>query len=65
LPDAQRSIAAIYRRDTRSSRQTRVSGHNRSRAELNQTSSLISAASARFDYLRAMAAFQFAVGDVH
>jgi outer membrane protein len=34
-------------------------------AELNQTSALITAASARFDYLRFMAAFQFALGDVH
>jgi outer membrane protein len=34
-------------------------------AELNQTSALITAASARFDYLRAMTAFQFAMGDVH
>jgi outer membrane protein len=34
-------------------------------AELNQTSALISAASARFDYLRAMNAFQFALGVVH
>lgn len=34
-------------------------------AELNQTSALINAASARFDYLRAMAAFQFALGDLH
>jgi outer membrane protein len=34
-------------------------------AELNQTSALITAASARFDYLRAMTAFQFAMGDLH
>jgi outer membrane protein len=34
-------------------------------AELNQTSALITAASARFDYLRAMTAFHFAMGDVH
>jgi len=34
-------------------------------AELNQTSALITAASARFDYLRSMAAFQFALGDLH
>jgi outer membrane protein len=34
-------------------------------AELNQTSALIEAASARFDYLRSMAAFQFALGDLH
>jgi len=34
-------------------------------AELDQTSALITAASARFDYLRAMTAFQFAMGDVH
>jgi outer membrane protein len=34
-------------------------------AELNQTSALITAASARFDYMRSMAAFQFALGDVH
>jgi outer membrane protein len=34
-------------------------------AELNQTSALITAASARFDYLRSMAAFAFALGDVH
>jgi len=34
-------------------------------AELNQTSALITAASARFDYLRSMAAFQFAMGDIH
>jgi outer membrane protein len=34
-------------------------------AELNQTSALITAASARFDYMRAMTAFQFAMGNVH
>jgi len=34
-------------------------------AELNQTSALITAASARFDYLRSMAAFRFALGDLH
>ena len=34
-------------------------------AELNQTSALITAASARFDYQRAVTAFQFAMGDVH
>ena len=34
-------------------------------AELNQTSALITAASARFDYMRSMAAFQFALGDLH
>lgn len=34
-------------------------------AELNQTSALIGAASARFDYLRSMTAFQFALGDLH
>jgi outer membrane protein len=34
-------------------------------AELNQTSALITAASARFDYLRAMTAFQFAMGNLH
>ncbi len=34
-------------------------------AELNQTSALIEAASARFDYLRSMSAFQFALGDLH
>ena len=34
-------------------------------AELNQTSSLITAATARFDYLRAMTAFQFAMGNLH
>lgn len=34
-------------------------------AELNQTSALITAASARFDYLRSMTAFQFALGDLH
>jgi outer membrane protein len=34
-------------------------------AELNQTSALITAASARFDYMRSMTAFQFALGDVH
>jgi outer membrane protein len=34
-------------------------------AELNQTSALITAASAEFDYLRSMAAFQFALGDLH
>jgi outer membrane protein len=33
-------------------------------AELDQTSALITAASARFDYLRAMTAFQFAMGNV-
>ena len=34
-------------------------------AELNQTSALITAASARYDYLRSMNAFQFALGDIH
>jgi outer membrane protein len=34
-------------------------------AELNQTSALITAASARFDYLRSMSAFRFALGDLH
>jgi len=34
-------------------------------AELNQTSALITAASARFDYQRAMTAFQFAMGNMH
>lgn len=34
-------------------------------AELNQTSALIGAASARFDYLRSITAFQFALGDMH
>jgi outer membrane protein len=34
-------------------------------AELNQTSALITGASARFDYLRSMTAFQFALGDLH
>ena len=34
-------------------------------AELNQTSALITAASARFDYLRTMTAFQFAMGNLH
>jgi outer membrane protein len=34
-------------------------------AELNQTSALITAASARFDYQRAMTAFQFAMGNLH
>lgn len=34
-------------------------------AELNQTSALITAASARFDYQRSMTAFQFAMGDLH
>lgn len=34
-------------------------------AELNQTSALITAASARFDYLRSMTAFRFALGDLH
>jgi outer membrane protein len=34
-------------------------------AELNQTSALIAAASARFDYLRSMSAFQFALGNLH
>jgi outer membrane protein len=33
-------------------------------AELNQTSALITAASARYDYLRSMTAFQFALGDL-
>jgi outer membrane protein len=33
-------------------------------AELNQTSALITAASARFDYQRAMTAFEFAMGNV-
>jgi outer membrane protein len=34
-------------------------------AELNQTSALITAASARFDYLRSMSAFRFALGNLH
>lgn len=34
-------------------------------AELNQTSALITAASARFDYLRSMTAFQFSLGELH
>jgi outer membrane protein len=34
-------------------------------AELNQTSALITAASARFDYLRSMTAFRFALGHLH
>ena len=34
-------------------------------AELNQTSALITAATARFDYQRAMTAFQFAMGNLH
>jgi outer membrane protein len=34
-------------------------------AELNQTSALITAAGARFDYLGSMTAFQFALGDLH
>jgi outer membrane protein len=34
-------------------------------AELNQTSALITAASARFDYLRSMSAFQFTLGNLH
>jgi outer membrane protein len=34
-------------------------------AELDQTSALITAASARFDYLRSMTAFRFALGDLH
>jgi outer membrane protein len=34
-------------------------------AELNQTSALITAASARFDYQRAMTAFEFAMGNLH
>lgn len=34
-------------------------------AELNQTSALITAASARFDYQRTMTAFEFAMGNVH
>ena len=34
-------------------------------AELNQTSALIAAASARFDYQRAMTAFEFAMGNLH
>jgi outer membrane protein len=34
-------------------------------AELNQTSALITAASARFDYQRSMTAFLFALGDLH
>jgi outer membrane protein len=34
-------------------------------AELNRTSALITAASARFDYQRAMTAFQFAIGNMH
>jgi outer membrane protein len=34
-------------------------------AELSQTSALITAASARFDYQRAMTAFEFAMGNLH
>jgi outer membrane protein len=34
-------------------------------AELNQTSALITAASARFDYQRSITAFQFALGGLH
>jgi len=34
-------------------------------AELNQTSALITAASARFDYQRAITAFQFTTGNLH
>lgn len=34
-------------------------------AELNQTSALITAASARYDYLRSMTTFEFAQGDLH
>jgi outer membrane protein len=34
-------------------------------AELNQTSALITAASTRYNYLRAIAALQYAVGDLH
>jgi outer membrane protein len=34
-------------------------------AELNQTSALITAASARFDYQRATTAFDFAMGNLH
>jgi outer membrane protein len=34
-------------------------------AELNQTSALITAATTRFDYLHAMTAFQFAMGNLH
>jgi outer membrane protein len=34
-------------------------------AELNQTSALITAASAKFDYQRAMTAFEFAMGNLH
>ncbi len=34
-------------------------------AELNQTSALITAATTRFDYLRSMTAFQFAMGNLH
>jgi outer membrane protein len=34
-------------------------------AELNQTSALITAATARFDYLRAMTDLQFAVGNLY
>jgi len=34
-------------------------------AELNQTSALITGATARFDYLRAMTAFRFAMGNLH
>jgi outer membrane protein len=34
-------------------------------AELNQTSALITAATTRFDYLQAMTAFQFAMGNLH
>jgi len=32
---------------------------------LNQTSALITAASARFDYQRAITAFQFTTGNLH
>jgi outer membrane protein len=34
-------------------------------AELNQTSALITGATVQFDYLRAMTAFQFAIGNLH
>jgi len=34
-------------------------------AEMNQTSALIGAASARYDYQRSMTAFQFVLGDLH
>jgi outer membrane protein len=34
-------------------------------AEMNQTSALITAATARFDYLRSMTAFRFALGELH